>query len=458
MKESLHSIEDWFNVLKWKHLPNLGLCNTITDFDDFKKSYLICDEIIQFKKNLLTTLTGRFEQHNIRILGRPGCGKTSFIYYLDNATKYEPNSILNDYVFFIMHINRAHGVSDETLIREHIIKAWEKYYIACDKGDAFKRILQQQSPIKETNNALSDYFIKHKGEFKKVLILVIDDADLLEGKEVVAIAKDVIKNLEVASVKKWLIIREITYKGYDIEVRKFVDAFFPDRKDFPKVSVKNVVQHRIQNTSGNIDSKNPFSENLCNLVLERLFDGNMREALSTLKNILEHNSPGDFSKNTDEKVLQKYIDTVAINSLLKLNYLPNLHDPLYRKTFLPLPLDILMLVKHLHSIELIFATLDTVTTIRTDRLKVTNTDTIIKVRDDDFQYTLNRLIELGLIEKEGKAYYLSRKGDLLSDYAGRKHYIDVSKDMTTERDELYWRLVNTIIDHSAIAINILLWS
>lgn len=391
-------------------------------------------------------------------MGRPGCGKTSFVYYLENAARNEVDSILCEFVFFILHINRAHDVSDEVLVREHIIKAWEKYYFACDKGEAFKRIAQQQMPVKEQNNALSDYFIKHKGEFKKVLILVIDDADLLEGKEVVAIAKNVIKNMEVASVKKWLIIREITYKGYDNEVRKFVDAFFPDRKDFPKVSVRNVVQHRILNTSGDLNAKNPFSENLCNLILERLFDGNMREALSTLKNILELNSPGDFSINTDEKVLQKYIDTVAINSLLKLNFLPNLHDPLYRKSFLPLPLDILMLVKHIHAVELIFATLDTVTSLRTDKMKVTNNETIIKIRDDDFQYTLAKLIDLGLIDKEGKAYYLTKKGDLLSDYAGRKHYIDISKDMITEKDELYWKLVNTIIDHSTIAMNILLWS
>lgn len=32
MKTPLHSTEDWFKILKWDNMPNLGLCNTITKY------------------------------------------------------------------------------------------------------------------------------------------------------------------------------------------------------------------------------------------------------------------------------------------------------------------------------------------------------------------------------------------------------------------------------------------
>lgn len=183
MSEICH-IESWFPILNWDKLPNLGSCHTINNYRDFLRNYFVSYEIDKFKKNLFATLTGEFEIPNMKIMGRPGCGKTSFIYYLLKSAANEKNILLSKYFFYIFHANRAAGAVTEDVIVHYILEAWGEYYSACGNGDIFSRINRQNVSAKEKLNKLTDFFKKRRGEFGKILIFVIDDADLLSDDEV----------------------------------------------------------------------------------------------------------------------------------------------------------------------------------------------------------------------------------------------------------------------------------
>lgn len=312
--------------------------------------------------------------------------------------------------------------------------------------------------MKEKLNILTDYFKSNKKIFSKVLIFVIDDSDLMKGKDLLDITFQVIKNLEVNSVKKWLVIREITYDGYDSETRSHVDGFFPDRKDFPYVPLYEIVRHRLLNTSGQRNCKNPFSIPLCNTVLERLFNGNLRESFSMLKTILEIVPPGKFSKNTDESVIQNYLDKSSINAFFALQILPNLHLSRYRSVELPLPIDILLLAKHVKSLDLLHGGVNSAIAVRADKARLSDNESFIKVRGSDFIFSLNKLIDLGLIIKKGNYIELTSKGYLLADYADRSNYIELCEELSMEKfNELYWVLAKKVVNHSMIAMDLLTW-
>ncbi len=458
MSEEYHTIQSWLPILKWEKLPNFGHCHTISDYDIFKENYLVAPQIKQFIENLFMTLTGRFEQNNVRILGRPGCGKTSFVYYLKKFAEVAQNTILEDYVFYIFHVNKAYDYSNVDLIRTYVLEAWRKYYAVCGLEDSFLKIEKENKSLKEKLNLLTDYFKNNKSRFSKILIFVLDDTDLMDGNELLDIIRQIIRNLEVNSVKKWLMVREITYDGYNGETKSFIDGFFPDRKDFPYVPFYEIARHRIVNSSRQGNAKNPYSKPLCNAVLERLFNGNLRESFSMLKNILEIVPPGEFTQKTDESVIQNYLNKSSINAFFELHILPNIHLPRYRSIELPLPLDILLLAKHIKSIDLLFGAVNSVTETRSSKARLTHSKSVIKVRSDDFTFSLTKLIDLGLINKKGKYVDLTSKGYLLTDYAARKHYMTLCEKLSMENiNERYWVLARQGVNHSAIAMDLIIW-
>lgn len=452
-------IDLWFEILNWKRLPNFGACHTIDEYDRFMENFFLSDELKRLKTNLLVTLTGDFEIQNIKFMGRPGCGKTSFINYMIKEAETGKNEILSRYVFYVLYANRADPDDLEVTIQSYLLEAWGKYFEICGHSDVFHRIMDRGTSNKSKINVLTDYFKKNKSDFDKIMIFIIDNTDLVSDEIAYNITHSVSANLSLGLVKKWLVLREATYDGYGSKTRNLVDAFFSDNKIFPHVSLYSIIDHRIKGTTGSKNPKNPFSPELCDLVLERLLDGNFRRALSVLKNILEESPPGDLQKHIDEKVIRNYFNKNLINNFIKLNILPNLYDPIYRSTSFPLPIDILKMNKHIKFPELLYGAVYQVSRIRAEKARIVEDYKYIKIREDDFQYSLERIINLGLAVKSGKAIEQTKKGSLLSDYIDRKHYIDVCRKLTKEpySDEIFCKLIDTKINHQKIALDMISW-
>jgi hypothetical protein len=464
------ALRTWFPILKWDRIPNLGACHTIELEEDFRNSYFVSKELEIFYENLLETLVGGYESHNLKIMGKPGCGKTSFINYLARCTARSENKILKDYFIYRFRSNRVANTNVENTVIDFITDAWLNFFIICNKSELADRIMNKKVDKKYKINDFTEYYKRKKGEFDKKFIFVIDNADLLKNDEIYEVVYSILRHMEINVVKKWLVIRESTYNEYTRKTKNIVDAFFSDKWDFPQIHLHDVIKHRIRYQASLTPStipKYPFSSTLCRYIMDKLFDGNMRESLSLLRNILENSPPGKIKNETDELFIQEYLDKNAINTILILNLLPNLYDRYYRSSLLPLPVDIICTCRYVKDIDLLRGIVNTISDRRTSMANLIDQDKTLVMRTKDFEYSLEKLYDAKLLEKNGKLVELSGKGSLLSDYVNRARYIQLCKALIARnhtdelqeepRDVLFWKLVGISIDHAKISLDMISW-
>lgn len=464
------SIDTWYKVLGWSGLPNFGDCHTILEHPRFMANYAQTSEIKRLKRNLLETLTGKFEMQYIRLMGNPGAGKTSFLYSLlkdGNGNDLATKKLLDEFVFYIFHVNRADSLEFEQTIQREIKQAWQKYYSSVDLEDVFLSITTQpSSSIKDQLNDLSTYFKNNRDRFSsKVLIFIIDDVDLLPGEQLVEIATTAIKNMEVRAVKKWLVIREETFSGYNIDSKSVVRGFFPDHHKFPDIPLYEIISHRIKSANKKNALINPFSNVLCETVT-RIYSGNLRESLSALKSILEHTDPKKITGKSSEEFIQHFLNRASIIALMREGVLPNLFDKKLRNIPIPIPLDIISLARHIQDESVLFACVNECSNIRHIKAAIkASGDIEFRLREEGFNFSIKQLIEEGLLVRQGKTIHLTPKGEVLSIYADREHYIkDVfaaTKPRYFDQSELerqFEAMCHVNIDHSVVATNAVYWA
>lgn len=162
---------------------------------------------------------------------------------------------------------------------------------------------------------------------------------MLPGAHVAEVAKAIVATAEIASVKKWIVIGESTYTGYDHNAEMVINAFFPEQIILPSVSLFKVIDHRIKARNGRL-RRTLLLPVLCDNVLMRTFGGSIREGLASLDNILTSTNVGNIDDKTSVDFIRMHVARTAVRSLVKGNNLPNVHDPRLRDTYFPLPLDI----------------------------------------------------------------------------------------------------------------------
>ena len=447
------SLDLWYPILGWKNRPNFGNCHTMQDLQEFANNYKETYDLNKFRRNLLENLTGQFEQINIRILGNPGSGKTSFIYSLLKALAENGDQrLLEKYVFHIFHVNRALGETADEVVQENILLAWQKYFDAVGLSQNFSSINKQKIATKTKLNLFVDYFKANRQKFSpKILIYVIDDADLLEPKEIREIACSVIKHVELSSVKKWLVLRNETYEKYDSEVRSTIDSFFPDMRKFPRLSLYDIITHRIISPHVGTAPKNPFSTALCESI-SRLFDGNLRESLSALQSILSDVTPTNLKDSTAEEFIQNYIDKASIPSLVRSEHIYNIHLPHLRNVPLPIPLDLICLLRYVNDPVMLLSTVNHSINVRWQKYKSANDAESVSVTARQLEFTLKALVRMGLVRIDQSSYFLTYKGEALSIYAPRTYYTDtalagVDKQGLTEKYQL---MCYAEVDHQSV--------
>lgn len=413
------SIRDWYPILRWDTLPNFGLCHTATTSDEFKRNYAESKEIRDFRENLLETLGGSFDTPNMRILGKPGTGKTTFLYSLLSLNGQN----LDKYFLYIFHVNRAVGDDPEPLVIEELFGAWGAYFNSCGFDNEFNSIKSQKITTKLKLTKCSDFFLKRKKDFKKVFIVALDNVDLLEPKIMGKIALLSITHLEVASVKKWLFIREESYDKYDQETRRLVSQFFPEARHFPIIKLFEIVEHRINNTPSKGKPLNPFSNQLCERV-QLMYDDCLRESLPTLKTILENSFKSGFHQNQDVSFISNYIDRAAITILTETGKLPNLHSIKYRNVPYTIPIELVSMMMYIQSIQLLLGSVNHIINFKRANLPAKNRELEIKLPNSTFMHSLNLLIQNGLATKNDESVYLTPIGKVVAASCGKKFYAE----------------------------------
>ncbi|MCA3928879.1 LYR motif-containing protein [Vibrio vulnificus] len=462
------SISDWYPVLNWSKLPNFGSCHTKQCVTEFTNSYYRDEKIVTLYQNICQTLSADYASANVRISGDPGAGKTSFLYaikkYSDNP---EAVSVLSNFYFYILHINKVDDIGTESKYKDEIIyhvkRAWKEFYISCGQKDNYSRFKHQDLDDKALVNKLSDYYKNHKADFSKILVFVVDDVDLLPGEHVGTIVDLVLKNIEIGSVKKWLVIRKTTFDNYSAATKKKIEQFFPDPYQYPSISLYDIANYRVRNTSNSDDPKMPFSKEMCDQIVMLICEGNIREGLSLLKSVLEENFPGNMPSSSGEEFIQNYLDKCVVRTLSSSQKLIDLHAKLFRVSHFPIAIDILSCAIHHTSIDLVFGGVNDCLLKRNinSGYLVGKKDKTFKLKPSDFDFVLNRLVEHGLIEKIQKdRIRITEKGLITAHFCNGEYYYDYcySKNNLHFEGDTYWQLAKRTLNHKEIMDTYQVWS
>ena len=467
-RKHTQTIRDWYPVLKWPRLPNFGNCHNLETPDIASSDYYADDKIISLIQNLFISLNeNKGHSLNIRLTGNPGAGKTSFLYHLKRLAS-KGHVQMKDFCFYIFHINRADPSMNKTYYEEeiltHVKRAWKTLFVECNRHDEYQKLREKCRSNKELVNALTSYFKKNKPKFNKILIFVVDDVDLLKGSDVALVSDSILKNIECASVQKWISIRHVTYDNYDAKTKKRIEEFFPAPMPFPDISLSALMNHRIKTVCqcGGINNfKNPFSESLCNDIVKPICEGNFRECLSILKYILEDNPPGELKVNTDEVFIQNYLEKAAISSFLDTHKLLNLHADIFRVNVYPVAIDILNCAQYHQSEGIIYAAANECMNER-DRSVLLEENIELRLSQANFLVVVKQLEahELLTRNKSQKSLNLTPKGKIHTTFVRGKSYIDQckSREMTVSKnDSNYWLYSARSIDHEKIVRTFQQW-
>ncbi len=449
------AIGDWFPILNWQDLPNFGYCHTIADLAEFKKSFLETEELSEFRRNFLTTLNGSFDTHQQRILGKPGAGKTTFLYSL---MKINGDELSERYFIYPFHINKAKANDPDPYVVDQYLDGLSRYFEDSGFGHEFKSINGQSIDSKHKLNKCARFFLDNKTRFKKVLVVVFDDVDLLPGEMMRGIIEAAISHLETASIKKWLFIREETYDKYDAETKKTLSQFFPEQRTFPRISLFDIVQHRIANTAGGTKPLNPFSRTLCDHV-QAIYDDCLRESLSALKTILENSYQKKFHQNQSIEFVQNYLEKAGATSLIKGGRLPNLHLPQYRTVPYPIPIDMLALMNFIQDENLLIGATNHAINARRHKINAQYKDEEIFVNRAQFAYTIESFVRQGLATHRDGTLFLTAVGRAVASYCAKKFYNEACFEVALGVDTLSsneytsdYQLMSLVsLDHQEIA-------
>lgn len=456
------TLSNWQSYFGATRRPNFGDVHTKYGQPDFEKEYLWSSQLQEFRDQIFDTLTGNFEILNMLITGNPGVGKTSFLYSLRHELEVKQQS---NYIIKIFHSNRARGFTDpvevESRIQEEILDAWKIFFEQTNNASTFDQIVSNGSDsIKKKINDVSDFYIKNKSKFGKILIFSVDDVDLLSQEELKQIVRFVISNLEVKSVKKFFMVRPQTYENYDADTKKFLQGFFPDIRHLPRTPLYDLVRHRINAAKSEIsEARVPFSTQLCKHV-EDFVDGNLRQALPILEKILSQIEP-PARPSTSQEFTANHIDRIAIRVLLTERVIPNLHSFDYRVNQFPIATDVLTFLIQSPDIAVIKAATDDAIKMRYEtasqrkagRSKTQDNRTPY-LRDADLLVVIEKLTRAQLIEKLAGSFRLTKFGRVVARFANRPYFLTESMRISAEEEEehgdMYQRHAEIAINHEEI--------
>lgn len=444
----------WKTVLNWEKLPIFGEIQKLPYDDSYSSNYFVSDGIRKLERDLLFSLLYDDEHDDTRIIGDPGIGKTTFLYYI--RKKYEKENVTNTFIE-IFHVNKA--IVNNKLIVEELIRyikeAMGRFYHASNQEIKYNEFETSLSSDKVKLNKLVDYYINNKSQFRKRMILIIDSVDTVDYENVILdLVMQIFSHFQLASIKRWFVIRESTYIRYSPSVAKQIESFFPVSINFPQVCLADIVAHKISYVGSK--AKNPFSSKLCDTV-EKLKNKSLRESLGFLKVLLRDTSPGKFNSSTDELVLQNYFDKVAVKTIIHNNKLLNIHNPLFNTIGVyPVLQDVLGVVRIYGVIDAVFYT--ALENVRKNRISGLRQIFDIVIKESDYEQALYSLEKLGLIylqkDYRGKKYVATQHAKWVLMYSHTEIYLNECKSLNNiigeaDDNEIYWKLASKEVNYSA---------
>ncbi|MCB2228606.1 MAG: hypothetical protein KQH53_18160 [Desulfarculaceae bacterium] len=457
-------ITDWYPILNWTKQPNYGDLDEIESCEDFMKNYYYSNKIKIFEGNLLETLTGgRHAIPNIRIMGCPGAGKTSFLHFLERKAANGHAPELNDFLFHICVGNRAAFTSYEEVERSiliDIIGAWKRFFGLCKREKIYQYINPQNKSTIGVASELIRYYKNHKKEFaSKTLIFMVDQADLIDDDQVTWLTRCLMMHLGDRSIKKWIALRDETFKEYSPETKNFIRGFFAAKREFPYVSLENVINHRIKYTTLSPDPKKPYSQRLCSEII-KLCDHDYRRGLNLLSSILTYCNPGELNSSANEKFIQRLIARSAVAAFVRKNHLPNLYEEKFRVGSQTFVVDAFLASPYALNKDFLFPLVNTAMGVRLKEVGIVSKEEEFLMKKGELNSAINYLknAELIIVGRNNEIE-LTQKGSLLHIYMTREPYFELFKNIcgSSQDDSEFWAIMGVQVDHQKIFRDFHIW-
>ncbi|MBI9018490.1 MAG: hypothetical protein JEZ07_14650 [Phycisphaerae bacterium] len=447
----------WLDILCWDKLPAFGDIHRL-DENTFTTLYYSDHHKIQHMAAcLMSGLKGDFPPNNCRVIGFPGVGKTTFLYYLKASIKKEKEKD-NSVKCFLKILDCVDLIKDETinevLLFDKLFDATMDYFNYFDlaiANEVVKGIIQNN----EINNCekcyhLWDFYKKNLILFPHRLFLALDGIDTIPEDCMVPLAVKIYNVLPTRYVRLWLSIRNIRYENLSETIRSQLDTLFQEPHKFPPIELKGIIDERIKNIESSEGAgKCPFSDKLCSFLIN-FYNGDLRRSLAMMNRILQEVSPkGLEGRNaTSELFIQKYIEREGIRVLFSCDELCNLYDVTQTAfRIFPLEKEVLMALSAHPRIDFLLSSVlqdEIKTKLSTEAMKFPISDLF---NNESLQAALAFLKTRNLIEiLSENQIIITQRGWEVQKIAETEYYITLCKNAIKDTGSLqntsrtYWKI------------------
>jgi len=433
---TIENIDDWYKVLKWRSLPNFQTCHRHPTMIEFESEYYKTSEIDNLLKIILDFIKTSGSS-NAQFMGKMGSGKTTFLHYLRRCMQ-EDNIILGKVHFSIIRAGRIPLVEYEEGLKILFVDVtFKRFYKYCGFKEAYDRIIEQDISYELKLLKLQNFYLDNDNDFKKKLIVVLDDLDTIHEFDDVKNITNSFKRIcgSGDGVSKWVSIREQTFENYPQDIQEMF-TFFQQPFTLPAVSLFDVVEKRIKSKNGPA-AINPFSKELCKKVL-KIKNGSIRDALGLLSTIHHHTKPPKNKQG--EKFIQNWFQKSAISTMVKEHIIPNIHSSKYMILHdYPIAYDLLNIINKVHiKLHIFYIAKRIASNKRGDLFNGK-----YRLMDNQLNSVLNILIDnnLVVVDKKEENIRLTEASKLIiyfqqDTYTRICKYLAVAEELDV--DDIYW--------------------
>ncbi len=443
-------LENWLKILNWKQCPNFGKIHNLPTKEEFEKNYYLQSKIEETLDNIVYYLIEKNSFSDKLIVGQPGCGKTTFIYYLKNIKASKISKLEDEYYFGILHFNRLIAKAmTETMasIEERCLEIYRQYLDECNKTTFVNEVMNDKTNDNTKINHFIDFIKTNRSILKKKLIIIIDDIDetCLTNQEIEAVLRRLYTYMETASVEKWLTVRGQTLDYYHESLLTFIRSKFPDKIHFDRVDLNGIIEKRITALGDSV--KNPFGTFLCSLII-RAFNEDIREAMGIFKKFLEIVDPKNLQPHLSSEFIQNIFNKSLPTVLVHQKIFPNIYLNSISGIF-PLEKDVIRLLAMKHTVDSSF--LKTLLnyysqTIDAIKKKYSGEYFLKKVQpvdisEDDILSVIDFYISHSIVGKiKNQTFSFTQKGRVFSEIINTKIYKEICRKEMDERKEIKSRI------------------
>jgi GTPase SAR1 family protein len=263
--------------------------------------------------------------HPILLAGDAGSGKTSLVNYMNSYNFFKGYTI-------ILNLDR---VTNNKSLFEKVLEGLEEYYheISNINEDIYNKYFEYQKSkskltylykiknILHSHNTISKDIKIRQSEKYQNLIIVIDQIDMLNSREIEKRIKEIFSVLEESQfIHKIICSRYDTLKICRAKSNSYFATIFRRQIEIMPSRIEKVIEKRLECVSLGMNvSKMNFEKYFDNSkirFIEEISSNNVRLALDIFSNFLKKNKP---DKNIGT-------DSFFINFLFSNKYIPNINE------------------------------------------------------------------------------------------------------------------------------------